>query len=69
MADKTDKGKKGKEMEGTLAQYFGEGTKMSDETLNIAKSYTKRTQGRRRGSHLVESLERYEKDKLKKEPK
>lgn len=68
MADKPDKNKK-KELEGTLARYFGEGTEMSEETLNIARSYAKRTQGRRRGGRLVESLNRYEKEKFKKPPK
>jgi hypothetical protein len=64
----TDEKKKKDVVEGTLAEYFGEGTEMSEETLNIAKAYAKKNQGRRRGTRLIESLDRYEKEKTKKPP-
>ncbi|MFH1262741.1 MAG: hypothetical protein V1495_04785 [Pseudomonadota bacterium] len=58
-----------KDTQNTLARYFGEGKQMSEDTVRIAKNFAKRTQGRRRGARLVESLDRYEQDKLKKDPK
>jgi hypothetical protein len=65
----TDEKKKKEVVEGTLAEYFGEGTEMSEDTINIAKAYAKKSQSRRRGSRLIESLDRFEKEKTKKPPK
>lgn len=65
MDDKKEK----KEVEGTLAEYFGEGAKMSEDTINIAKAYAKKNPGRRRGSKIIDSLDRFEKSGPKKPAK